>query len=144
MNKTKYNQLREAITLAVPDILELKKGCVINEDPARSDWSVIVGIDKKEIYIQSCINESYIWHITRDEFKERYKIIIGRDIQLEDCLIVLQKFGKGIVFGGASNSFYSKIGNKIKWLDIHWKPNKHLQDQSDECKELLWDLICKK
>lgn len=104
MNKTKYNQLREEIILAVPEI-------VINEN------AQLIKFNGKVKYFRQY-----------------------RPISLEDCLIDIEKKHNTYPHIGIGSGHSEAM---LRLLSV-WQPNIPLQDQSDECKELLWDLICKK
>ena len=133
----------KAIQEAVPEIMEIKKDCVIIEGPTRSNWCIIVGVDKNEIYIQSCINESYIWHITRDKFEEQYKEIIGRDITIGDIIIAI---GKSLKNGDVINCYINNRGqltfNNNVFIDLI--PNTPFHLQSQETKDFIGDLLLTK
>ncbi len=132
--KTKYNQLREEIIKTNKDIVALKFGCkVISQikDGTQKFENIIVG-DK--IIGTTHYPVSYNTSVNEDQIIK----IIGRPISLEDVMIAIsKKQGEwGIRFWG----------NGVIRLDenITWRPNKPLQDQSNECKELLFNLIVKK
>ena len=158
----KYNQLREEIIKANKDIMELKKDCRfvwLNEELNEETFEIInvthfedilrginsfeieaVKVDDihKKIYIFDGYDED-----TEQSFIDSVVKIIGRDITLEDVLVSSKKplavtnCGLLLVKKDISaNARYISSG-------INWKPNTPLQDQSDACKELLWDLICK-
>ena len=135
----KYNQLREEIIKAMPEIMELEFGCKIKG----------IGDVKELIYVGKS-NEQHCLAYQRNGNDELLFVenverkIIGRPITLEDCLIASKKplavtnYGLLLIKKDISaNARYISSG-------ISWKPNIPLQDQSDECKKLLFDLIVKK
>ena len=130
----KYNQLREEIIRIVPEIMNVPEMDTLEMKLLQIESS-IKGNDKTETEFA----------ILSDNLKNRIKYhqLNGRDITLGDVIICYSKV--------ALKEFKSEEMNEAFWhnqtfnkIIMHWKPNKPLQDQSDECKDLLWDLICKK
>ena len=134
----KYNQLREEIILAVPDIVELKFGCVIMFK--EKEYLIYRSFRVEGDDYLCCVNngEEKLILVKGNNLK-----IIGRDITLEDCLIAIKKeiekdnIGHSDGYGYIMDLCYREQPNS-------WKPNIPLQDQSDECKELLFNLIVKR
>ena len=154
----KYNQLREEIILAVPEIMELKFGCEVemqrdrlfSSDPfVPTRWKIVntrqhfpyleiifIGISETLNY-----GEKKKRTINLNAIERGFKII-GRPISLEDCLIAIE--GKHLIAEisvRVDGTFYKHRTAEILG---HWKPNIPLQDQSELTINLLWDLICKK
>lgn len=86
------------------------------------------------------------------ELKNKLAEVVGEkeNYTLEDCLIAIDKkelknkYGdKTFVMINTNGMFETDLYN---WEEepVFWKMNKLLQDQSDETKDFLWDLICKK
>ena len=134
----KYNQLREEIIKAVPEIAELKFGC---EFEYKNKIYKFINLNKEGYIIALTIDNT----ITTLQADLRDIKIIGRDIQLEDCLIAIPE-EKNIYVSAWTGLFsvWSRALNEMVSQHTNWKPNKPLQDQSDEVHNLLWDLIYKK
>ena len=141
----KEQQTIAAIQKAVPGIIEIKKGCVAKEEIVRSDFVTVVGIDKKEIYLQSNINDSYIFHITKDEFKIRYKEIIGRPITIQDILKTRTDLAIDGLGGIFIRNHCNKKGNLWEMEFVgHYDIDKPFTKQPQKTKDFIGDLILKK
>ena len=157
MNKTKYNQLREEIIKAVPEIVELEFGCEVDVGYPKAHYVKVLRTLKSNKYsicnyirntkyegIQEIIEYRDNFSIERTPIKEITKII-GRDITLEDCLIALEEntTEEKSIFITTDGEFYF-LNNKIGVYSVTavwWKRGKPLQDQSDETLTLLVDLL---
>ena len=135
MNQIKYQQLKNKIIEAVPEIIELKFGCEI----------VAYDYISKEIYGTGKIykageNESkgyyYAENIHRGIKTLEIKEIIGRDITLEDVFVVLTKTAD------TRDDYDAK--DYVFDLCRMWKLNQPLEKQSDETLEFLYNLLIKK
>lgn len=142
--KEKLEQLTKAIQSVVPSIMRLEFGCKI-ETKNEYDIPNIGRMNKIISEYNPDSNELKIdcgWY-KKDRFK-----IFGRDIQLEDCLIAIEK--KDLNYAITSTGYFIRYGGQSgnslthKITNIKWQPNKPLQDQSDETKDFLFDLICVK
>jgi len=134
--KTKYQKTVDKIIEANPSILELKFGCKI-ETKNEYDIPNIGRMNKVISEYNPDFDELKIdcgWY-KKDRFK-----IIGRDITLEDCLLVIDKKHKTYPHIGIGSGHSEAI---LRLLSI-WKPNIPLQDQSDKTKDFIGDLIAKK
>ena len=143
MTNTKLEQLTKAIQLAVPSIMRLELGCKVE--------ILDKGIYKFVAYKSSGIHllfqgKSEQFVITEEMLKYDKTIkIIGRDITPID---ILKTLGDNFVID--SNGILLKIKNfeggdnwLYKCLECKIDLNVPFQDQSDETKDFLWDLICK-
>lgn len=149
MNKTKYNQLREEIIKANKDILELKFGCVVYRKNELRKYRVIAnnvsyGEDKIYLKLETIPQRLVIQSeriVSLEEFKKDFKIL-GRDIQLEDCLIAIPE-EKNIYVSAWTGLFsiWSRALNEMVSQHINWTPNKPLRDQGDETLTFLADLL---
>lgn len=145
MNKTKYNQLRKAIISAVPEIVELKRGCRIisqvNYATQKFD-NIIIG---NKIIGTNHYPVSYNVSVNEDQIVE----IIGRDILLADCLIAIEN--KALVNEDGEPTFVMINDNGMiqselyNWEEepVFWRMGKSLDKQDKLVIDLLWDLICK-
>ena len=155
----KYNQLREEIIKANKDIVELKRNCYIKVE----NFGICIALEKPfRDYGVDCIRALVLENKEIKEFvvdrccrsidgsnKLIYREteilkIIGRDITPIDIL----KTRKDLAIDGLGGIFIRNHCNKkgdlweMEYCG-HYDIDKPLQDQSDECKELLWELICK-
>ena len=152
MNKTKYNQLREEIIKAVPEIEKLCNGCEViaslcENDVPIDDYEMDTFIIGKKDTFKKCKANGLTYIIHNQREYELYKII-GRDITLEDCMIAgfksLTKMNLGNLKNAEIYEKYKKFVIDITLQESQWKPNIPLQDQSDGCISLLHELIYNK
>ncbi len=143
-NKTKYNQLREAIKKANISIMDLKCGCKIE---TKDFTGMIINYTSAGNYMIK-IDEG----ITKTITEKKILKVIGRDITLEDLFLTFLSLGFHHKLGEIGIAGMPKSGlclidikknGKVMCI-ISWILNKPLQDQSDEVHNFLWDLICKK
>jgi hypothetical protein len=139
MDNKKYKQLREAIIKVVPDIVKPTFGC-------KTSRGKIVAVFESQGYYKYAVDYiSAHWPDTTAK-GNLYTIqqlggIIGRDITLADCLLAINS-KKGIF---KSNYGILSVNNFIEDLLQDWNLQKNtLNDQSDETKESLFNLICEK
>lgn len=136
---TKLNELKEKITEAVPEIMELKFGCEIEtetlkykhckscyqelrEEKKEIIWSINYFIKQKkdEIYLFN-----YLDNFQRIDIKEVNLRIIGRPITLEDVLVAEKT---------------NLVINRMKIVE-KWQLNKSLSEQSKETIDFLHKLL---
>lgn len=127
---------------AVPEIKELKFGCKV-----KTEFGIL--LYQSEFAGSTCggkMMSRIIEYYCFDEIEQKVQVlhkkdfkIIGKDITLEDVLVAIEKesglkiktiFGSG---GYMKDDLISIIEN--------WEPNKPLQDQRDETKELIGNLL---
>lgn len=136
ITKQQKEELIAEITKAVPEILDLKFGCKLRTKFGCifKVWQV-VGNNK----IRTELGE-----FTKEQVKECK--IIGRDITLEDVIVVLFKGDKwSVSVHHGSLGCFLRVGcNGIDLGVIKWRLGKPLQDQRDDVWEFLYNLICKK
>ena len=125
----KEQQTIEKIQELVPEIMKLEFGCKvyikgIREDNPGCEYDLVVDERIKD----GKITLGYFGDIPLTEIE-----VLGRSITLEDCLIAIKPY----------------IGKTFKyqsyWLNLVslWKLGKPFQDQSQECKNFIGDLILK-
>ena len=140
----KEQQTIKKIQELVPEILELKKGCEINAFLCENDVPIDdYPMDKFIIGRNDKINKPKDWkdvstYIIHNQREYLIYSILGRDIFLEDVMIAVSKKQ-----GEWSIRFW---GNGVIRIaeNIDWKSNKSFQDQSQECKDFIGDLILNK
>lgn len=135
------DNLKKIIQEANPEILELKFGCEIKAN--------------NSIYKVSRIEGSHIWFDTdvflyRDEIID--KMILGRPIRLADVLYAIN-FNKKAISVSSAGAFEEWEAENIHSPEMQWKlknytgadlwdfTNDNLDNQSDECKEFLINLL---
>ena len=160
------NELKEKIQEVVPDIMELKFGCVVFSDKTRT-----------EIYLGKNEEDDESWFFEEDniqgmdlayslntaDYKPKEGKVIGRPITLEDVLRAIENLickdckGQG---GGLINGGYSEcnncggdrydlpedlIGSGFKLVDVldMWHLGKPLDLQPQETISFLHSATCK-
>lgn len=131
----KEQQTIAAIQKAVPDIMEVKRGCKVLDADG-------------EIYdISSYIFPPCEWKINQHLIKK----IIGRPITLEDLFLTFLSLGFHYEIGEIGIAGMPKSGlcmvdikkNRKVMCIVSWELNIPYHLQSKETKELIGDLICK-
>jgi hypothetical protein len=134
MNPKQYNELKEKIIEAVPDIMKLKSGCKIVNDLGFED---IIGSFKGLQELETLADRKIIK-------------IIGRPITLEDVLVAIDEADLWNEYNEKASFMVNENGliecDLYNWEEepVFWKPNIPLQDQPEETKQLLYNLLCKK
>lgn len=141
--KSKLEQLTGTICDIVPEILELKFGCLW--EVAGTIWVQAGEVPKLQdnkksgylIVALDCFGISKI--VTHEELElAKYIKILGRDIQLADVLRAIG--GNTICVTGAGN--FANI-NDLTWL-ADWDLSKPLHLQKQEVWNFLHSIICNK
>ena len=158
MNKKQYQKLVDKIIEAVPGILELKRGCVVEfeeeiEYPQyvfNKRMEFLTEVGGGQIADTGDCDDYNVFYLTpdgyiyQDDTDVRSNKIIGRDITLEDCLIAFRSEGISIRVN-TMGEFFEHQPKTGKWevnnSTVFWILNKPLQDQSDETKEFLANLL---
>lgn len=127
MNEQKYNELKDAIVKANPEIMGLKFGCLVSLNG--DIYYVMRPQDKLGAVLMS---DGKLW---TKEYMQQVKglKILGRPIRLADVILSLEK-QPGSIHWWASQ----KIQVVGKWncsID-------NLDHQSDETKQFLINLLC--
>ena len=150
MNKELYQKLRDKIISAVPEIMELKEGCIINYKQAEKN----IGVRNGKYTMIGKINGAVITFCEDDEGVrigefthlegDKNIKIIGRDIRLDDVLVALDKTSEKRNYDAwfvGGNGYFYELNIKLEDTDIKWIFNKSLQSQSDETKVFLANLL---
>lgn len=129
-----YEQLKTRICELVPEILELKFGCKVSTEYGE----FIIG--GKEISITSVhkgtkyeVNYFVTSYGRKEIIKENFEII-GRDITLEDVMIILSRRNIKYRFD-ETFEFY------VETEYIYWLRGKPLHLQSEETQKAILELI---
>ena len=139
--KTKLEQLKKAIQLAVPEIMKLEMGCKVKHKKLRY-FRTVVFVDKKYDIVQympKIYGEEA--HDILEHYKDGKFEILGKNITLEDCLIAIEDPSISYRYF-YKDKLHIQIEKKGKLLGI-WELNKPLQKQSDKTIKFLHSLICK-
>ena len=139
MNKYTEQQIITAIQKAVPEIMELRDGCIVIvkfDDFSEGVKCVIVTektYDSDLVIVRSCESWECL-HI----YKKMIVKIIGRPITLDDIQETYLKKNNDV-------SQSEAIVRSRDWVLIlsNWTPNKPFTEQSKETKELIGDLTLK-
>ena len=131
----KLEILKNAIRKAVPEILELRLGCIIIDDKGWHRTITSSTVDQQ-------IGDLGYFDIDRRWFWQ-YEIqeILGRDIGFDDITIWISKLLKN------SDTFrfwvnqYGIISHSFEDGIIDWEPNVPLHKQSEELISFLYNLI---
>jgi len=132
MNKN-YEQLKEAIQKAVPEIMELNLGCEVELNGDKE----IVGdcvkfVSNKSYFFEGCgCCSGYL--------KPQTLKILGRPITLCNVLVAVKKDAEGL---GAGEHMI-RIGNYLQVFGLWNLKDNNLDNQSGECKEFLIKLLTK-
>ena len=166
MNQKKYQQLKNKIIEAVPEIMNLKFGCkfeIKNENYKEEkkeglfDYFIVNNKEWKrgnkrylDYTVFGGIQNGWQGQMRTKDLEDIE--IIGRPITLEDVLVALNK-NRPLTKSGyidaidSSGEFITICGNDEPWArqpQIKWQLNKPLEKQSDETKEFLYNLLIKK
>ena len=124
---TKEQKTIKKIQELVPEIMELKFGCKVKyiktDDPGFKNKTTLIirKIDKDFV--------SWEYGVLKIDRLE----ILGRDITLEDVLLAIVK----------KLTFKAWYQYNLNHLIKIWQFNKPFQDQSQECKDFIGDLLLK-
>lgn len=172
MDEKKYAELKKVIIAAVPSIMELKHGCYFRWNG--DTWFVnCERCDDKFTFAYSCTGDAHSWpdalQVTeKTAWNYKYKNfskedqreieILGRPIRLADVLISIQN--KKNYKNGACESRWQenrinvvcgepfpceKHDNVSKKMLSMWNLlDDSLNNQSDACKEFLYDILIKR
>lgn len=138
-------KLTKIITDKIPDILELKFGCIIEfNDKEWGDENKFGKICEhgekfgKSYMVWSGLSR-YVsirkWHITK---------IIGRLITLVDVLRVSSKKDKYLTISDEGQLGYTDMFYKTIWTNKHWNLENDLNNQSQETIDFLLKILTKK
>lgn len=147
-----YQALKEVIQKANPEIMELKFGCEVLLKDFEKDFPNYVGIYagrrwNKEIDKEvDLVVHKKSGHRHLVQMDKKYEIL-GRPIRLADVLLAIdQKYSDGNI------RFVSDGGYFWNW-DLETSPNEYgaiwnlkddnLDNQSEETKSFLYELLCK-
>lgn len=160
MTTEKYEQLRQKIIEANPEIMELKFGCeFIAPDKERgriiyysgefNDSAMVRMISVKHPKFPSLLTKLYhsipaIRYSPRHKFSDLNLQIIGRPIRLADVLLAIEQlpFFNLLVTKTDNNLTVVErlLGGSI--FNGYWNlRDDNLDNQSDECKEFLYKLL---
>ena len=123
-NKTE--KIREIIIKAVPEIVELKWGCVI-------EW-----LGPKRIVYKDEEGILYYWSgssALNPFHKNRIEKIIGRPITLEDVLVAVDR---QVLIGNGETLSYLDL---VSFIYDKWQLNKTLEDQDEPTIDFLYKLL---
>jgi len=144
---TNLQKLTTLIVEAVPEIMELKFGCriynsekgiqVINDERGTGNGSVKVFYTKCSVFYSDTFKDNKIKQNTTNDI---WWDILGRDINLEDCLVawnkkLLEFWGDGICLKKAG------MNPQLEDIIINWLPNTPLSDQSEDTINKLLTLL---
>ncbi len=144
MNKEQYKQLEDKIKEAVPEIMELKKGCYITG--MGHSCAEILKINGEKITV---LHGGYRIDTENMQDIEEFCEIIGRDITLEDVLVAMSKelLEKFIDIKWSANHIVL-IDNRLDNIRgddrCIWIMGKPLSEQREETKQFLCNLLVKK
>jgi len=130
MDKEKEEQLRQKIIEAVPEILELKFGCIIKRESAKIT-EIVIGEPFSPSICTGCLFVPVLKGKSWGNPEVRTIKIIGRPIQLADVLRAVEK-----KIGGRKPSYETDV------LCV-WDLPKDYDQQSDETKVFLYNLLYK-
>jgi len=138
----KYEQLKQKIIEAVPEILELKFGCEVQNEKTKVIGQIVDYIDGQWImYHRGSGKAPNLYYFNNDDKNNK---IIGRHIRLEDILLAIQKQEKDNKNKWTNKSQIGLLEESIKLLftdKIKWDLTKDLDNQSDETKQFLQDIL---
>jgi len=159
MNKEKYQQLKEIIQKANPEIMELKFGCEYERKNEKYKYHDQI-ISQNTNNLHNFYNEYYEQDSTGKNIG--YIKNLGRPIRLADVLSTLLKKEKDVIVDCAGffcnqekfkeineskhfGEFFNAAIELREWdLKNHWKlKDDNLDNQSDETKEFLINLLVK-
>ena len=143
------DKLREAIIKAVPEIIELKFGCKIENGYASEDNPTRIGYFVEHIFRTARVNPgSHIrltdgkrkfWEVKKDNDKLE---IIGRPITLADVLRAIEKLNDvhSTIMSYKKTSKMKKVSVIIDILRL-WNLKEPLSGQSEETIQFLKDIL---
>lgn len=143
LSQSQYSELKNKIVEAVPEIMELKFGCeavFIPDNGGASANAIIAWIQDDNFVTDNVLVDSGEYTLHK---------IIGRPIRLADVLRALQEapYEKDYPFIELNPTYYGKDEMRISYKRdgaCLWDLSKDsLDDQSDETKQFLYDLLCK-
>ena len=150
MNQNKFKQLKSKIIKAVPEILDLKFGCkfqIKNESYKEEkkgglfDYLIANNQEWKrgnkrylDYTVFGGIQNGWQGQMRTKDLEDIE--IIGRDITLEDVFAAIHQIGRTNAYCGECK-FYIEEGIILE----KWQLNKSLENQSDEIKEFLYNLL---
>lgn len=151
-------KLKQVIQQANPEIMELQFGCEIENGYAAETNPHRIGMFVQHIFRTARVNPgSHIRLTNGKDFWETPKNndklkILGRPIRLADVLLTLRKVRKeiymrsdGIFFNWYKFASPESGHNEVKSTYIEWNlKNDNLDNQSDETKQFLIDLLVTK
>lgn len=149
MNNQTYEALRQVIITQIPEIMELKFGCKILDLKHQ-----FFGKNQPEIMTivygspEHAEDDGFdllhyrgnpVVHFSLADIQDSNKCkIIGRPITLPDMMLTFKKL---VIYAeiNSDGSLDAKTETGIKYCN--WDFVKTLEDQSDECKQFLADLL---
>ncbi len=141
MTNTKYQKLKETIQKAVPEIMELGRGCVVELKKPISNAGVITTIIDNVKTIGIYVDAVDTLKVVQ---KSDIKEILGRPITLPDVLVAIPK--SNFILENISLVFTAN--NQLGFMDIkngeeaYWNLLKNnLDDQDDPTKEFLANIL---
>ena len=138
--KIKLQQLKEVIQKAVPEIMELKRGCKY----LYTDRTASEGYVKQVEYICGgghFKKEKGVGYFMSNAQWRKMDKITGRNITLEDCLIAINKNQKSHYVVCSDGEFSEPTPEGIYRFSRFWQFNEPLQNQSDETLEFIFNLL---
>lgn len=162
----KYEQLKQVIQAANPEIMELKFGCEVNLDtgesygfgeivreisicPKHKRWATCenngfeCSDEMENGFIIFTGNDEYYWERTVKKSEIKDYQILGRPIRLADVLLALQnnvRTENGIRMMDIKGTF--ALSDATNHVLMRWNPkDDNLDHQSEECKEFLIKLL---
>jgi len=131
MDQEKYEQLREVIIKANPEILKLEFGCEIVFEKEGY---------KGNLFHRLIVGDLGEWLRTNLESIKKNQIhnVIGRPIRLSDILLAAQKHRNASLGLNIAKSPDLKTYVILESWNLK---NDNLDDQSDYCKDLLYSLL---
>ena len=138
---TNLEKATKRIQYLVPDIMELKRGCLVIEDKDLSTVPLeIIAIRNSEVMTLSTKN-GYIKSVPKDHFSNCE--ILGRDISLEDILSAIDKGGTQCKQTAVTEmgQFVAPYSNGAKQEGVIWKLNTPFHLQSEEVIDFVYKLI---
>ncbi len=155
MTLTQAEQIiKDAVRTALPSVFELKFGCRLKKGKYTVVMVRLERFGDKGILVLSSGND---WHLIFDGKNDPLEslgiINLGSPITLTDILATIGKTerGQNIAIQAISGHFMEnredEIGEAIEWCEtfsgdrIRWEFTKHLENQSDETKLFLANLL---
>jgi len=138
LTQEQYQQLKNKIVEAVPEIMELKLGCVVKM-ASKDKNEIVIRVEKMkqwhgEIMIET--NESY------GQTNSDLYTILGRPITLADVLRAIEKTRPSdfyrVYYAIESDGTFLLEGTD---QGICWNPSADYDGQTDEVKEFLYKIF---